>query len=71
MGDRGLTIFLYVLFITGGITILILTWVQPMSIVERTITTIIGSILLVSGLLKILHLRVKQKNKEYFHKVGD
>jgi len=35
MRDKGLGIFLMVLFGMGGITILILAWVQPMPVAER------------------------------------
>ena len=44
MGDKSLGIFLMVLFGMGGITILIIAWVQPMSLPERIVTTSIGSI---------------------------
>ena len=59
MRDRGLAIFLKALFGVGGISILILTWVQPMSVLERTVATTIGLISLLPVLIGILYLRVK------------
>ena len=50
MIDRSLGIFLKALFGMGGITILILAWVQPMPVSERIVATFIGS----TGLLQVL-----------------
>ncbi len=44
MNDKSLGIFLMVLFGIGGITILIVAWAQPMSVLERVLTTSIGLI---------------------------
>ena len=44
MRDKALDIFLIVLFGLGGISILILAWVQPMQVSERIFTTLVGSI---------------------------
>ena len=46
MRDKSLDILLMVLFGVGGITILILTWAQPMHIADRILATFIA----VSGL---------------------
>ena len=44
MRDNFLDVFLMVLFGIGGISILIVAWLQPMSLLERIITTFIASI---------------------------
>ncbi len=44
MGYKSLDIFQMVLFGIGGIAILILTWVQPMPLIERILSMSIGSI---------------------------
>jgi hypothetical protein len=50
MRDKGLDIFLMVLFGTGGIAILILAWARPMPVPERILTTSVG----VMGLFWVL-----------------
>ena len=40
--DKSLSILLVVLFAISGVAILVLTWLQPMSGVERVISTLIG-----------------------------
>ena len=47
MRDKSLDIFLMVLFGIGGITILVLAWLQPMPLTDRILTTFVGSIGLV------------------------
>ena len=42
MKDKSLGIFLMVLFGVGGITILILTWAQPMSLADRILATFVA-----------------------------
>ena len=42
-GDKGLSIFLAVLFGLSGIVILALTWLRPMGGVERVLSTGIGA----------------------------
>ena len=59
MMDKGLGIFLMLLFCMGGITILILAWVQPMPVSERIMTTFVGSIGLFLGLIRLLYIKVK------------
>ena len=44
MKDKGLSIFLKLLFGTGGLLILIITWTEPMVLPERIIATSIGLI---------------------------
>ena len=62
MIDRALDIFLMLLFGIGGMTILILAWVQPMSITERTAASFVGSIGLFWVLIRLPLL--KSKNEE-------
>ena len=59
MTDKGLEIFLMLLFGMGGTTILIVAWVQPMPVFERILATFIGSIGLFGGLVRLLLLRSK------------
>ena len=56
MRDKGLGIFLMVLFGMGGITILILAWAWPMPLPERILATSVGSIGLVWVLTRALLL---------------
>ena len=49
MTDKALEKFLMLLFGMGGITILILAWVQPMPVSQRILATFLGSIGLFFG----------------------
>jgi len=42
MRDKSPDKFLLVLFVIGGIAIMILTWVQPMSLVEKVFATLVA-----------------------------
>lgn len=42
MRDKSPDKFLLVLFVIGGITIMILTWVQPMSLAEKVFATLVA-----------------------------
>ena len=55
--DKTLDIFLMVLFGMGGITILVITWAQPMPLLERIVTASIGSIGLFWVLVRLLICR--------------
>ena len=44
MTDKSLDIFLKLLFGLGGITLLVIAWVQPMLVSERVLTASVGSI---------------------------
>ncbi len=57
MKDKSLDILLVVFFGLSGMTVLILSWVQPMVISERILTAIIGSIGLIVALTKWLILK--------------
>ena len=57
MIDKGLDKLLTAFFGTGGITILILAWVQPMPLPERMIAIVIGAIGLVWVLIRALSWR--------------
>ncbi len=57
MIDKTLDIFLIVLFGAGGMAILIMAWIQPMSLSERILSTSIGAIGLVWVLLRALQFR--------------
>ena len=60
MMDKGLGIFLMLLFGMGGITILILAWVQSMPVSQRILTTFVGSTgVLGGGLIWLLLSRPK------------
>ena len=57
MIDRTLDIFLMVIFGTGGIVVLTLAWIQPISLSERILTTSVGSAGLLWVLIRLLLLR--------------
>ena len=57
MRDKGLDILLMGIFGMGGVTILILAWVRPMSMFERVFPSVIGSLGLLFVLVKVLLLR--------------
>ena len=44
MRDKGLQLFLMVVFGAGGIGILVLAWIQPMTLHERILITFVGSV---------------------------
>ena len=56
MRDKGLDIFLTVLFGIGGTTILLLSWTQPASLSERILATTIGAAGLIWVFVKSLPL---------------
>ena len=62
MKDKTLDVFMMVLFGTGGIIILTLAWVQPMSMPERILTISIGSIGICWALIRAL-LRVPMRTR--------
>jgi len=61
MKDRDLNMFLKALFGTGGITILIFTWVQIMPASERIFATFIGSAGILWVVIGLLLPRAKQR----------
>ena len=56
MKDKGLSIFLKLLFGIGGIIILISAWVEPMALPQRIITSSIGLIGLSFALSRVILL---------------
>ena len=60
MRDKGLDIFLMVLFGVGGIVILVLAWTRPMPVPERILTTSIGAIGFFGVLARALFLLFEQ-----------
>ncbi|MFC2069211.1 hypothetical protein ACFLTP_09445 [Chloroflexota bacterium] len=56
MRDKGLNIFLSILFGVGGIAILLLSWMLQVSQPERILNTAIGSVGLIWVLTKTLPL---------------
>lgn len=57
MEDKGLNIFLMLLFGMGGIVILIIAWIRPMPVPERILATAVGSIGLLGVLIRAQLLR--------------
>ena len=57
MRDKGLRIFLMVLFGMGGIAILVLAWARPMPLAQRVLATSVGSIGLSWVFIQALLLR--------------
>ncbi len=57
MMDKGLDKLLMGFFGTGGITILILAWAQPMPLPERILATAVGAMGLLGVLIRVLLLR--------------
>ena len=60
MRDKGLDIFLMVLFGVGGIAILVLAWTRPMPVPERILTTSVGAIGFFGVLARALFLVFEQ-----------
>ena len=56
MRDIGLDILMMVVFGIGGITILVLAWIQPMSPAERILSISVGSAGLLGVLIRIVLL---------------
>jgi hypothetical protein len=59
MIDKSLNIFLITLFAVGGITILAVTWVQPMPLSERIVPSVFGAVGIIGVLIWALVLRSK------------
>jgi len=57
-GDRSLSMLLMVLFGISSTIILVFTWLQPMSGMERALSTVLGAIGLGVALSRIPLLRV-------------
>jgi len=55
--DKSLSIFLMIIFGMGGMTLVLLAWIQPMPAHERIFTTFVGSVGLVGVLIRALTLR--------------
>ena len=62
MKDKGLDIFLAVLFGIGGIVILVLAWAGQMPVPERIFATLIASIGLIWVLIRALLLMSVRAN---------
>lgn len=62
MKDKSLEVSLRLLFGMGGMIIVIVAWLQPMSVVERILTTSIGSIGPLWVLARALPLRAMLAN---------
>ena len=56
MHDKSLDIFLMAWFGVGGITILVIAWVQPMPVSEKILSVFIGSVGLLWVLIRALML---------------
>jgi hypothetical protein len=61
--DKGLQIFIVVLFSVLGMAIVVLAWVQPMLVAERIITTFIGLVGISWVLLRVLLMRSAKARK--------
>ena len=59
MIDKSLNIFLMALLATGGIVILVMTWIMPIPLSERIVPSFIGAIGLIVVLIWTLVLRSK------------
>ncbi len=62
--DRSLSVLLMVLFGISGTLILIFTWLQPMSGMERVLSTLLGAIGLGVALSRIPLLRFSEAGME-------
>jgi hypothetical protein len=60
MRDRSLSMLLMVLFGISGIFILVFVWLQPMSGMERALSTILGAIGLGIALSRIPQLKLRK-----------
>jgi hypothetical protein len=63
MTDKGLDRLLYGIFGIGGMAILILVWIQPMTLSERILAIFIGSIGLLYALIRALLSRFSPVNR--------
>ena len=54
MKDKGLQLFLMVVFGAGGTGILALAWVQPITLHERILITFVGSVGVLWTLIQVL-----------------
>ncbi|HEY50962.1 MAG TPA: hypothetical protein G4O20_04070 [Dehalococcoidia bacterium] len=64
MRDRSLSMLLMVLFGISGIFILAFVWLQPMSGMERALSTILGAIGLGIALSRIPQLKLSKEGTE-------
>ncbi len=64
MKDKSMEVFLAVLFGILGLAIIILAWVRPMAESERILTTLIGSVGLLSALGRGLFLKTNRQEKD-------
>jgi hypothetical protein len=62
--DRSLGILLMVLFGVSGIVILVFTWLQPMTGMERVLSTVLGAIGLGVALSRIPFLKFPKAGAE-------
>lgn len=57
MKDKSLNVLLLVIFGITGAVILMLAWLEPMSVSERALTTIIGSVGIFMALTRAMMLK--------------
>ena len=68
-GDKGLSIFLAILFGLSGLAILALTWLRPMGGVERVLSTGIGVGGTILSAARVRHITVRKSNSDSLVKV--
>lgn len=59
MLDKSMALFITMLLVAGGIVILILTWLEPMSLSERIATSIIGAAGIMTVFIRFLIMQVR------------
>ena len=57
--DKSMTSFISILLAIGGVVILILTWLEPLSLSERIATSIIGTAGIMTVFIRFLMMQVK------------
>ena len=65
MEDKSLNIMLIVIFGMAGTAILTLAWLQPMSLIDRLLTTIIALIGLLWMVIRVVLLVLARVNAKY------
>lgn len=59
MLNKSMALFITMLLVVGGIVILILTWLEPMSLSERIATSIIGVAGIMTVFVRFLMMQVR------------
>ena len=59
MHDKAMMLFIMTLLVAGGIVILVLSWLEPMSLSERIATNIVGAAGIMTVFVRFLMMQVR------------